>query len=68
VGPTTGVGDVENTKILPLPGLELRPLGRSARSQSLYRQRNRPIVEAEGSRLAKVLQDIKSEDFTVNSG
>jgi hypothetical protein len=28
---------VENGKFLPPPGLELRPLGRPARSQSLYR-------------------------------
>jgi hypothetical protein len=27
---------VEKRKLLPLPGLELRPLGRPARSQSLY--------------------------------
>jgi hypothetical protein len=31
--------DLERRKILPLPGLELRPLGRPARSQSLYRLR-----------------------------
>jgi hypothetical protein len=28
---------VENRKFLTLPGLELRPLGRPAHSQSLYR-------------------------------
>jgi hypothetical protein len=32
-------GWVERRKILPLPGLELRPLGRPARSQSLYWRR-----------------------------
>jgi hypothetical protein len=37
VGPKTGLDDVERRKILPLPGLELRPLGRPIRSQSLYR-------------------------------
>jgi hypothetical protein len=37
VGPRTGLDDVENRKFLPLPGLELRPLGRPASSQSLYR-------------------------------
>jgi hypothetical protein len=31
--------DVEKRKLLTLPGLELRPLGRPARSQSLYRLR-----------------------------
>jgi hypothetical protein len=30
-----GLGDMENRKLLTLPGLELRPLGRPARSQSL---------------------------------
>jgi hypothetical protein len=35
----TGLDDVEKIKILPLPGLELRTLGRPARSQSLYRLR-----------------------------
>jgi hypothetical protein len=39
LGPTTGLDDVERRKILRLPGLELRLLGRPARSQSLYRLR-----------------------------
>jgi hypothetical protein len=39
VGPRTGLDDVEKRKILPSPGLELRLLGRPARSQSLYRLR-----------------------------
>jgi hypothetical protein len=30
---------VERRKILPLPGLELQPLGHPARSQSLYQLR-----------------------------
>jgi hypothetical protein len=32
VGPRTGLDDVEKGKFLTLPGLELRPLGRPARS------------------------------------
>jgi hypothetical protein len=36
VDPTVHLGDVERRKILRLPGLELRPLDRPARSQSLY--------------------------------
>jgi hypothetical protein len=36
VGPRAGLDDVEKRKLLILPGLELRPLGRPARSQSLY--------------------------------
>jgi hypothetical protein len=37
VGPRAGLEDVENRKFSTLPGLELRPLRRPARSQSLYR-------------------------------
>jgi hypothetical protein len=36
--------DVEKRKFLTLPGPELRPLGRPARSQSLYRLRS-PVGE-----------------------
>jgi hypothetical protein len=36
VGPRAGLDDVEKIKFLTLPGLELRSLGRPARSQSLY--------------------------------
>jgi hypothetical protein len=39
VGPKTGLEDMDNRKFLPLPELELRPLGRPAPSQSLYRLR-----------------------------
>jgi hypothetical protein len=38
-GPRTGPGDVEKRKFLILLGLELRPFGRLARNQSLYRLR-----------------------------
>jgi hypothetical protein len=34
-----GLDDLENRKFLTPPGLELRPLGRPARSYSLYRLR-----------------------------
>jgi hypothetical protein len=37
--PRACLDDVEKIQFLILPGLELRPLGRPARSQSLYRQR-----------------------------
>jgi hypothetical protein len=37
VGPIAGLDYVEKRKLLTLPGLELRPLGRPARRQSLYR-------------------------------
>jgi hypothetical protein len=39
VNPRADLDDVENRKFLTLPGLELRTLGRPARSQSLYRLR-----------------------------
>jgi hypothetical protein len=37
VGLSAGLEDVKKRKFLTLPGLELRPLGRAVRSQSLYR-------------------------------
>jgi hypothetical protein len=37
MGPRTGLDNVEKRKILTLPGLELRPLGRPPSSQLLYR-------------------------------
>jgi hypothetical protein len=37
--PEAGLDDVEKRKFSTLPGLELRPLGRLARSRSLYRLR-----------------------------
>jgi hypothetical protein len=39
VDPRSGLDDFEKRKFLTLPGLELRPLRRPARSQSLYRLR-----------------------------
>jgi hypothetical protein len=39
VGPRAGLDNMEKKKFFILPGLELRPLGRPARSQSLYRLR-----------------------------
>jgi hypothetical protein len=39
VDPGACLDDVEKRKFLTLPGLELRPLGRLARRQSLYRLR-----------------------------
>jgi hypothetical protein len=41
VCPRAGLDDVEKKKFLTVPGLELRPLGRPARSQLLYRLRCR---------------------------
>jgi hypothetical protein len=39
VGPTAGLDGVEKRKFMILPGIELGPLGRQARSQLLYRLR-----------------------------
>jgi hypothetical protein len=39
VNPRDGLDDLEKRKFLTLPGLKLRPLGRPARSHSLYRLR-----------------------------
>jgi hypothetical protein len=39
VDPGAGLNDVQKKKLLALPGLQLRPLGRPARSQSQYRLR-----------------------------
>jgi hypothetical protein len=39
MGPRADLDDVEKRKFLTLPGLELRPLGRPAHSQFLYRLR-----------------------------
>jgi hypothetical protein len=39
VDPRAGLDDMEKWKFLTPPGLELRPLGRQASSQSLYRLR-----------------------------
>jgi hypothetical protein len=46
VDPRAGLDDVEKRKFLTLPGLELRLLGRPARSQSLYRLRY-PVLPSE---------------------
>jgi hypothetical protein len=37
VDPSAGLANLVKRKFLPAPGLELRPLGRPTRSQSLYR-------------------------------
>jgi hypothetical protein len=39
VGSRTDLDDMEKWKFLAIPGLELRPLGRPAHSQSLHRLR-----------------------------
>jgi hypothetical protein len=45
VDPRAGLDDTEKWKFLTPPGLELRPLSRPARSQSLYRLRYPASIE-----------------------
>jgi hypothetical protein len=59
VGPRAGLDDVEKRKIFTLPGFELRPLGRPARSQSLYRL-SYPGLESGES----ILNSVFVEDVT----
>jgi hypothetical protein len=51
MGPRAGRDAVERRKILPLPGIELLPLCRPGRSQSLYRLRD------SGSQLTSTYQN-----------
>jgi hypothetical protein len=44
VDPRAGLDEMEKRKLLTLPGLELRPFGRPARSQSLYRPRHPDVL------------------------
>jgi hypothetical protein len=44
--PSAGLDDMQKRKFVTLPGLQLRPLGRPVRSQSLYRQRYRGSNES----------------------
>jgi hypothetical protein len=48
VDPGAGLDDVEKTKFFTVPGLELRPLGRPARSQSPSRLRYPSSAEGLG--------------------
>jgi hypothetical protein len=48
VDPTVGLDDVKKRKFLTISGLELRPLGRPARNQSLYRLRYPSSLVKEG--------------------
>jgi hypothetical protein len=57
-----GLDDVEKRQFLTLPGLEVRPLGRPARSQSLYRLRypgsgNRVLKRIFGPMRGEVQED-----------
>jgi hypothetical protein len=52
VGPRSGLDYAENRKFLPSPGLELLPLCRPARSQSLYRPRYCVEVSEEKTKYA----------------
>jgi hypothetical protein len=63
VGPTGSVDDVEKRKYLTLPGLELRPLGRPASSQSLYRL---SCLDSHGCAVPKkTFEDMLSSDSDI---
>jgi hypothetical protein len=62
VDPRAGLDDMEKGKFLTLPGLELRPVGRPARSQLLYR------LHYPGSRRQKPLVNIFESTSTRSSG
>jgi hypothetical protein len=49
VDPRDRLDDMEKIKFLTLPGLELRSLGRTARSQSSYRLRYRGFTRSPSS-------------------
>jgi hypothetical protein len=55
--PIAGLDDVEKKKFLALPGLELQPLGRPARSPSLYRPRYPGFHKSVNLRYSLVLTD-----------
>jgi hypothetical protein len=46
VDPRSGLDDVEKRKFFTLPGLELLPLGRPARSQLLYETITVPVLKS----------------------
>jgi hypothetical protein len=56
VDPRAGIDDVEKRIFLTLPGLELRPLGRPASSQSLYRLRY-----SAPDRIGRLCKEIKTK-------
>jgi hypothetical protein len=63
VDPRAGLDDVEKRKFLTLRGLELRPLGCPARSQSLYRLSYPGLVVY----FHLVISDIGDNGYTVSS-
>jgi hypothetical protein len=56
MGPRTGLDDVKKRKTLPLPGLEVWPLGFLASSQSLYRLRY-VFIEHSDIKIARVIHE-----------
>jgi hypothetical protein len=67
-----GLDDLEDRKFLALPGLELRPLCRPARSQSLYRlsypgPQGRRVNQANNKQILRTLSRGTSDD-TITPG
>jgi hypothetical protein len=67
VGPRAGLNDMEELKFLTIPGLELRPLGRPAHSQSLYRLSYRNLASLKGPRQCPFVpfEDFRSDKTEV---
>jgi hypothetical protein len=66
VGARIDVDDVETRKILSLLGLELRPLGRPARSQSPYRHIRVGLYVYGGTRRSEVQHEDGDSMFLRN--
>jgi hypothetical protein len=66
VDPTAGLDNVQKTKFLTLPGLELRPLGHPARSRSLsrpkFRSRTRKRFEVSTAMSVKISKSLLGRD------
>jgi hypothetical protein len=61
VGTQDRAGRVEKRKLLDLPGLELRPLGRPARSQSLIKL-SRLLVKASKCKIIVLIVTILARE------
>jgi hypothetical protein len=67
VGPITGLENVERRKILPFLGLEIRPLGCPAGSQSLYRLRY-PVPKSGSSKGREWrIREIKKQECAIKT-
>jgi hypothetical protein len=61
-----GLDDVDKRKFLALPGLELRPVGRPARSQSLYKLFRRATLKKPNDILSKDTKRVHLKKENIN--